>query len=516
MKLRTQDETKSLLQKSGLIVGANLSAQSIIQQAGLAHEHQSAQARSVKAITYVVVVGEISILGLSWVALFNWSPLVFSDSIAYTTAALKGEVPGLFSVFYSYLIVPFHGGISLWPVVFAQATMMAHLIHLVIRGASNAPQAKSATPLAIALLCVFSSLPWVVGQVMPDVFTSVLVLGIYLLAFCSHALSRNELIYVAILTAIATTTHLSHVPIAVGLAIICWVSQWAIQGIGMVSKRFLILVAAPVAIAIAAMFAVNFISAGQWKLARNSNVFMLAKWIDEGPALSHLERNCPNTQYALCDYVEELKGLTHDDLKWGGHSPFHKSGGFDSLEPEAALIIRNTFLEFPMEIIALATFDFLKQMTRFGAGDGLTPTYAKLVAPHLSGLYDPAVERAVLNSRQARGTLPIGQFRALHLAALAVSLIFCVICFIFWRGTLPTRLKASYLYLPLAIVWNAVVTGGLSGAYDRYLARVVWIIPLVAVISALLVIQKFISSDRIPDLTAEELRTSPQVSNSVK
>jgi hypothetical protein len=477
----------------------------------ISSEHQSTEARSVKTASSVIVVGAISVLGLSWVALFNSSPLVFSDSIAYTTAALKGEVPGLFSVFYSYLIVPLHGGISLWPVVFAQAAMMAHLLHLVIRCASNTPPAKSATPVGIALLCVFSSLPWVIGQVMPDVFTSVLVLGIYLLAFCSYALSRNELIYVAILTAVAITTHLSHVPIAIGLAIICWVSQCAIKGISMSTKRFAILIAAPVAIAVAAMFAVNFVSAGQWKLARNSNVFMLAKWIDEGPALSHLERNCPDAQYALCDYVEELKGLTHDDLKWGGHSPFHKMGGFDSLEPEAELIVRNTFLEFPMEIIALATFDFLKQMTRFGAGDGLTSTYAKLVAPHLNGLYDPAVESAVLNSRQAHGTLPIEEFRALHLAALAVSLIFCVICFVFWRGTLPTRLKGLYLYLPFAIVWNAAVTGGLSGAYDRYLARVVWIIPLVAVISAFLVIRKIMFERSHSRLTAEELLTSPRL-----
>ena len=50
--------------------------------------------------------------------------------------------------------------------------------------------------------------------------------------------------------------------------------------------------------------------------ARNSNVFLLAKWIDEGPALSYLTRACPTAGYALCAHVEELNGLTHDDLKW--------------------------------------------------------------------------------------------------------------------------------------------------------------------------------------------------------
>ena len=145
----------------------------------------------------------------------------------------------------------------------------------------------------------------------------------------------------------------------------------------------------PLAIAIGAMLAVNWSTSGQLKLARNSNVFLLAKWIDEGPALSYLENNCPEAGHALCEYVDELKGLTHDDLKWGGNSPFHKLGGFDALEPEAAAIVRQTFLAHPLEIFWRAILDTGRQMTRFGAGDGLSSSYAKLVAPHLKELYDP-------------------------------------------------------------------------------------------------------------------------------
>ena len=36
----------------------------------------------------------------------------------------------------------------------------------------------------------------------------------------------------------------------------------------------------------------------------------LAKWVDEGPALTYLTRTCPTAGYALCAHVEELKGLT--------------------------------------------------------------------------------------------------------------------------------------------------------------------------------------------------------------
>src|SRR4051812_39612324 len=69
-------------------------------------------------------------LMLSWVALFNHAPLVFADSLGYATSLWWGEVPGLFSIFYSVLIFPFHQGVTLWPVVFVQGAMLAHLLYL--------------------------------------------------------------------------------------------------------------------------------------------------------------------------------------------------------------------------------------------------------------------------------------------------------------------------------------------------------------------------------------------------
>ena len=70
-------------------------------------------------------------LMLSWVALFNEAPLVFADSLGYATAPFRGEIPGFFSIFYSILILPLHQGVTLWPVVFVQAAMLAHLLYLI-------------------------------------------------------------------------------------------------------------------------------------------------------------------------------------------------------------------------------------------------------------------------------------------------------------------------------------------------------------------------------------------------
>src|SRR6478672_10351166 len=158
---------------------------------------------------------------LSWVALFNRAPLVFSDTIAYSTAAFQREIPGLFSIFYSIFILPLHQGVTFWPVVFVQSAIIVHLLYLTARTATGGRVRKLDMLLIVAALAVFSSLPWVSGEILPDIFTPVVLLGLFLLAFADGALSRAELLYVGTLTTLAIATHLSHVPIAAGLILLC-------------------------------------------------------------------------------------------------------------------------------------------------------------------------------------------------------------------------------------------------------------------------------------------------------
>src|SRR5215203_700870 len=81
----------------------------------------------------ISILGVFGTLVLSWVAIFNRAPLVFSDSLMYATAALDVSLPSYFSVFYSWLIWPFHLGYTLWPVVFVQSAFISHLIYLILR-----------------------------------------------------------------------------------------------------------------------------------------------------------------------------------------------------------------------------------------------------------------------------------------------------------------------------------------------------------------------------------------------
>ena len=413
---------------------------------------------------------------LSWVALFNGAPLVFPDTASYATAAYLGEIPGMFSVFYSIFILPLHQGITLWPVVLAQGALLAHLIYLVVRCVTGGLAGKAETLLIVAALSFFSGLPWFTGQIMPDVFSAVVILGFFLLAFCTDRLGRGEVLYVSVLTAAGIATHLSHVPIALGLIVLCgalW-PMFAPRRIGIWRRTALLLI--PFLLALCSMLAVNWINSRDVVLARNSNVFLLAKLIEEGPAHDYLAHACPDARYSLCPYLDELKGQSQDGLKWSGGSPFYKVGGFDRLEPEARSIVWATLRAYPLQILHGAMRNAGRQLLHFEIGEGLSPDSLRLVNLYIGKVFGPDVEQSLVRSKQADGRLPIAEFRSLHRAGLLLGGALVLWSLLAVGQRLPGRLVALYVFIGAAALWNVVVTSALSGPFDRYLARIIWLV----------------------------------------
>jgi hypothetical protein len=424
-------------------------------------------------------------LMLSWVALFNGAPLVFADTAAYATDALAHEISGLFSVFYTYLILPLHRGISLWPVVFAQAAIVTHLLYLTARCVSGGAIGRLQTLAIVAALSIFSSLPWVAGEVMPDVFSPILLLTVFLLAFCLHELAVWELLYVAILTAVAITAHFSHVPIAAGLILLAFCMRLVLVRDGAPFGRTAALLVVPFIAAVSAMVTVNWIDTGKVGLSRNTNVFFLAKWIDGGPALRYLQDACPDSGYELCAQLAALPGLTQDDLKWAPDSPFTKIGSFDDLEPEARRIVAATLTAYPLDILEGALLDTGRQLVHAATGDGLSADFASIVADSVRPVFADGADVAdsLLQSRQGKSELPVQQFRFLHGGFLGIAVGFMAWALFARRKCLPAKLVLFAAFVAAGLLVNAAVTGGLSGPYDRYFARVVWLIGFVALMS---------------------------------
>jgi hypothetical protein len=126
-----------------------------------------------RAATALSIV--LSAAALMWPSLWNGYPLVFADTGTYLSQAIEHYIGWDRPVFYSLFLLPLHMTITIWPAIVAQALLVAYTLHLVRRTLLPAFSAWWLVPIAV-FLSVATALPWFASQLVPDVFTSLLVL----------------------------------------------------------------------------------------------------------------------------------------------------------------------------------------------------------------------------------------------------------------------------------------------------------------------------------------------------
>src|SRR5262249_7363826 len=138
-------------------------------------------------------------------ALWNGFPFIFADTGGYLARPYLHQLDLGRSALYG-LFLALGVGFDFWPVVLVQAVVCAWMVILTLRthGAGGRP---GLALVVVGGLALFTSLPWYVGQLMPDIFVPLAVLGIHLLAFRTRKLRRIEIIGVSVVVAIAIASH---------------------------------------------------------------------------------------------------------------------------------------------------------------------------------------------------------------------------------------------------------------------------------------------------------------------
>jgi hypothetical protein len=131
------------------------------------------------------VVSLFGLLALLLPALVNGFPLVFADTGGYLARPFESEFALNRSALYGAFLA---AGLpsNFWFNLLVQGAITSWVLFIALRiYGLESPLAFFAV---IALLCVVTSLPWYVSQLMPDIFLPVAVLAAYLLAFASARL----------------------------------------------------------------------------------------------------------------------------------------------------------------------------------------------------------------------------------------------------------------------------------------------------------------------------------------
>ena len=426
---------------------------------------------------------------LAWPAFVSGYPIVFSDTGGFLHQTLGPLMLWDKPWVYGPMLHAFHGRVSLWGPVAAQALMMSHLLWLTQRALRGAARPGAHLLLCLALAALTTA-PFAVALLMPDVLAPALVLAAFLLGPGRDALTRAETAYLLLLATLAIAAHPAHLPLAAAMA------GFALLA-GLPRHRALadgLRVAAPLLAAVALLLATNWAGHGRAVLSPHGATFLLARLQADGPAAAVIRSRCPDAGWYLCAFADRLP-MDANDFLWEADSPVNRDAagrprflGGALLSAEASEIVAATLREHPLPVAAAMLRNALRQLVTAGIGDTLgNENLATALRPRIAEGF-PARELAAFDaSLQARGALrdAMAPLVPLHAAVLLASLPLLALGGLrAWRAR--DAMSLAFLAAVLvALVANAAATGGLSGVFPRYQARIAWLLPAAALLLAM-------------------------------
>ncbi len=416
-------------------------------------------------------------------ALYNGFPLVFDDTGGY----LAGIYIPFRSVYYNIFNWIFDRRESPWPGVVLQSLIVSCTIWQFASALFDITDLPRMFLLAL-FLTLGTTLPWFVSWIMPDIFTALMIIALVLLCFAQDTLLRLSKIILVMLVGVALAFHQANLPVAL----------WMLPALGLCallgwrpSRLFLhgfFASGIGLALGVVALLTMNLVS-GQVGLSRCGSVFLLARMLEDGTALSYLEQACPRQHFAVCADLDELKsynslhpypkGSLSNYFLWKG--PLVKLGGFTGEEAEAGAIVRGTLLMYAPAQFRASVDDGWRQLLLFSIGSDIHAYSDKDgVSTAILRRFGPAVYDNYRQSKQNRNDLDFSLISRVDTVVVAASSLL-LIGFLIFSGPKkqPRSFYATIMTITM-VVGNAFTLGALSGPDERYQDRVIWLVPLLA------------------------------------
>jgi hypothetical protein len=407
---------------------------------------------------------------LLWPAVVNRYPLLFGDTGVYIKDGNHLHVTWARPMFYGLFMLPLHLKVTTWPVVIAQSLIAAIALLITVRSFIPRVSALALIPVTL-VLTVGTSLPWFVSQLMPDLFAGLLVLALAVLLLVPERLNWLGQALILLFASACITMHLSLLPISLAIIVVLWLARFILDLPFRVGD--FIRGAAVPAIAVAVIIAPNAVFLGKISPSPYGKIFVLTRVLIDGPGERALERECPHPGWTLCDFKGEF-GSDVDSVLWGDRSILVRAGGHDVVADQAMPIILSAVRAEPGAVLLDVLRNTVAQFFSFASGDALLrPSFFN---DQTWTQEFPAAEQARYRAGRQYQGLPLlpDWLQALHLGLASVCLIVLVVGagLGLQRGR---RLGGLYAAILIALLANAFVTGALSGVFDRYQSRFVWL-----------------------------------------
>jgi hypothetical protein len=440
----------------------------------------------------VALLGAVLLL---WPTVLNWHPYLFWDSYGYflqgkayarlilgwtgwwpvpaeagqgwigAAGRMLASDPAIRSPTWS---LPFYGLAAtggFWLVAALDALVAAASLDLALARLLGLTAGRRLAVLVV--MAAATSLPWFASYLMPDLYAGLLILAAATLAFAWAGLRRRERLWLLALYLLAITFHSSHLLLAAGLVVLAFVLPAAGTRLGRAARLGLPLVGA-----VLLLLAANGLAFGQATLTPQGPPFLLARSWEDGPARAYLAASCGRERRAICAWIDRLDPSAQEFL-WGAERSYWAM----DLETRAAVraeetaILAQALAADPWGQAWASLRNAGRQLARFGLDDFVLGRGAVVTPEDYAFVYLPETPAAVHG---------LGWFTGLVHASTAAGLAVLLGWLARRRAAAADPVLAPVGLVLLGLLLNAAVCGVLSGPHDRYQARTIWLVPLLA------------------------------------
>lgn len=439
-------------------------------------------------LTYLTFSSFIILLPAFW----NGYPLFYTDSALYILASnLFGplihteDLPFLSGIGYAWFIRIVTWRSTLYLVVFAQALLLNILIYQSFKVLlSTSKLIKFHFPI-ILILSAFSSMGWTASQLMPDIFTSYLILAIFLF-YSWEKKSSGEYIFLSIIIILSILCHLSNITVAIliiGFLCILFLLKRSFRKNLLLFVKRSLLVVVIILTSLLILIGLNNKYYNFNGMSPTSQIFFIARLMDTGFMPEFLNEKCAEKSYEMCRYKDRLPN-SYEGFLWDTKGVFYLTGGWDvKAHTEYGQIIFDvlTTPKYLGKFLFNCGVHSIKQIKTFEIGDGMTTVFNKESPQYQAVMrhFDKKEFREDFqNSRQNQGKLKFEKINKINYILLSISLL--IILWTFVKNKFDRNMFLFSFIIISGVIINATATSSLSSVFNRFQSRVIWLIPLLA------------------------------------
>ena len=389
------------------------------------------------------------------------------------------------SIYYGLAIYPFVVSMGDIGVVLFHAMLVVVSFYLAFVGLGGLRKAAKAWLFgSVILLSAVTPVAYGTSLLMPDILSGCAsILGIVAIVGWRRLLT-TERIGLACILVFSALSHSSHILLLVLLLAAIWPAS-----------RFFVGAYKPAAVLLLFAILAGFAGDALFSAAISQQLgdrpirppFLTARLIDAGPGLTMLDSQCGLQKFEACRFRERMPSDS-DTFLW---STDKRAGVFAAeshavqrrLSMEDSAFAVASLRHDPIGTVTVTAFASLRQLTMvkmdiFNAPLGDAGTDAIAGLPR-------SVRAQIRDSRYVKRSMPVAMVETLSLISVVIAAFYLMIIAI--QGCLKVDkvernfVLAAVLAL-LLIIGNATITGALSKPHNRYNIRIVWIVPLFALV----------------------------------